>query len=169
MSRVPMTTSMATLVLLLAGAAWPAGAQPIPPEGPAVNPSIYKVPAGAKTINIDCDAQQTLASALADKSTADLNIVFSGTCKEYVYLQRDGVAIVAEGGAPRSDRLGEDPYDTSAKRGGLVGADGARAARRVDAGAPAGLVRVDVPDPDDDALVHEHLLHRLLRPPKNSR
>src|SRR5439155_25877548 len=88
-----MTTSMATFVLLLAGAAWPAGAQPIPPEGPAVNPSIYKVPAGAKTINIDCDAQQTLASALADKSTADLNIVFSGTCKEYVYLQRDGVAI----------------------------------------------------------------------------
>lgn len=62
-------------------------------EGPAINPSIYKVPAGAKTINVDCDAQQTLSSALADKSGADLNIVFSGNCKEYVYIQRDGVAI----------------------------------------------------------------------------
>ncbi|MFY9825920.1 MAG: hypothetical protein WAM82_31405 [Thermoanaerobaculia bacterium] len=61
--------------------------------GPAINPAIYKVPAGAKTINVDCDAQQTLAGALADKSNADLNIVFSGTCKEYVYIQRDGVAI----------------------------------------------------------------------------
>jgi hypothetical protein len=51
------------------------------------------VPAGAKTIAVDCDAQQTLAAALADKSTGDLNIVFSGTCKEYLYTQRDGFAI----------------------------------------------------------------------------
>lgn len=69
-------------------------AQPIPPEGPAVNPAIYKVPAGAKTIAVDCDdPKQTLAAAVADKSTSDLNIVFSGTCKEYLTLQRDGVAI----------------------------------------------------------------------------
>ncbi len=74
---------------LLAGAVSPLAAD----EGPAINPSIYKVPAGAKTINVDCDAQQTLAGALADKSTGDLNIVFSGTCKEYLYVQRDGVAI----------------------------------------------------------------------------
>jgi hypothetical protein len=71
------------------GAALPSAAD----IGPAINPVIYKVPAGAKTINVDCDAQQTLTGALADKSNADLNIVFSGTCKEYVYLQRDGVAI----------------------------------------------------------------------------
>jgi hypothetical protein len=93
MTRALKTTGLAAFVFLVVGAALPAGAQPVPLEGPAINPSIYKVPAGAKTINVDCDAQQTLASALADKSTADLNIVFSGTCKEYVYLQRDGVAI----------------------------------------------------------------------------
>ena len=86
-------TLAAAFVLLLAGAPSPAGAQPVPLEGPAINPSIYNVPAGAKTINVDCDAQQTLSKAIADPSTADLNIVFSGTCKEYVYLQRDGVAI----------------------------------------------------------------------------
>jgi hypothetical protein len=61
-------------------------------EGPAINPVIYKVPAHAKTIDVDCDAKQTLAGALAD-GAPDLNIVFSGTCKEYVYIQRDGVAI----------------------------------------------------------------------------
>lgn len=74
---------------LLAGAALPAAAD----VGPAVNPEIYAVPAGAKTINVDCDAKQTLAGALADKSGADLNVVFSGTCKEYLHVQRDGVAI----------------------------------------------------------------------------
>ncbi len=86
-------TGVATFVFVV-GAALPAGAQAIPPEGPAINPSIYKVPAGAKTINVDCDdTRQTLAAAVTDKSTGDLNIVFSGTCKEYIYLQRDGVAI----------------------------------------------------------------------------
>ena len=79
--------------VFVVGTAWRAEAQAIPPEGPAISPSIYKVPAGAKTIAVDCDAQQTLAAALADKSTGDLNIVFSGTCKEYLYTQRDGFAI----------------------------------------------------------------------------
>jgi hypothetical protein len=88
MSRLLKAQCMAVFVLV-AGAALPATAD----EGPAINPSIYKVPAGAKTINVDCDARQTLAAALADKSSSDLNIVFSGTCNEYVYLQRDGVAI----------------------------------------------------------------------------
>jgi hypothetical protein len=75
---------------LLAVAATPLAAD----EGPAINPSIYNVPAGAKTINVNCDdASQTLAGALADKSGSDLNISFSGTCKEYLYVQRDGVAI----------------------------------------------------------------------------
>lgn len=80
-----LTAAFAVLI----GAALPAAAD----VGPAINPTIYKVPAGAKTINVDCDAQQTLAGALADKSGADLNVVFSGTCKEYVSIQRDGVAI----------------------------------------------------------------------------
>jgi hypothetical protein len=93
MTRALKTTGVAAFVFLVVGAAPPAGAQPVPLQGPAINPSIYKVPAGAKTITVDCDGQQTLAGAVADKSTADLNIVFSGTCKEYVYLQRDGVAI----------------------------------------------------------------------------
>lgn len=88
MSRHLKAQRLATVVVL-AGAAWPAAAD----EGPAINPSIYKVTPGAKTINVDCDGQQTLTNALADKSGADLNIVFSGTCKEYVYIQRDGVAI----------------------------------------------------------------------------
>ncbi len=88
MSRAMRTLSCAAVAVLagIAGQAWA-------DEGPAVNPVIYKVPAGAKTINVDCDAQQTLAAALGDKSGADLNVVFSGTCKEYVYIQRDGVAI----------------------------------------------------------------------------
>ena len=93
MRRALNAPSLAALVLL-AGAAVPAGAQPIPTEGPAINPSVYKVPAGARTINVDCDdTKQTLAAAIADKSTGDLNIVFSGTCKETIALQRDGVAI----------------------------------------------------------------------------
>jgi hypothetical protein len=86
-------TRALTVLLFLIGAAGSAAAQAIPPEGPAISPSVYKVPAGAKTIDVDCDAQQTLAGALADKSTGDLNIVFSGTCKEYLYTQRDGFAI----------------------------------------------------------------------------
>jgi len=88
MSRSRVLLCLATLALA-AGAAPPATAD----VGPAINPSIYKAPAGAKTVNVDCDAQQTLTGALADKSGADLNIVFSGTCKEYVYIQRDGVAL----------------------------------------------------------------------------
>ncbi len=93
MRRALNAPSVAALVLL-AGAAVPAGAQSIPTEGPAINPSVYKVPAGAKTINVDCDdTKQTLAAAIADKSTGDLNIVFSGTCKETIALVRDGVAI----------------------------------------------------------------------------
>lgn len=88
MSSLRVGACIAALAVL-AGAALPLSAD----VGPAINPSIYKVPAGAKTINVDCDAQQTLASALADKSGADLNIVFSGTCKEYVYISRDGVAL----------------------------------------------------------------------------
>lgn len=91
MTRALTSTGVAAFLVLVA--AVPAPAQPIPPEGPAINPSIYQVPADAKTITVDCDARQTLAAALADRSSADLNIVFSGTCKEYIYLQRDGVAI----------------------------------------------------------------------------
>jgi hypothetical protein len=92
MRRILTTSAVAVLGLLLG--VWPAGAQPIPTEGPAINPSVYKVPAGAKTITVDCDdTKQTLAAAIADKSTGDLNIVFSGTCKELIYLTRDGVAI----------------------------------------------------------------------------
>ncbi len=75
----------------------PAGqvaAQPIPPQGPAIDPAIYKVPAGAKQIAVDCDdPKQTLTNAVADKTAGDLNIVFSGTCKEHLVIQRDGVAI----------------------------------------------------------------------------
>ena len=92
-----MTRLMATgvaLFVLFVGAAAPAAAQPIPPEGPAINPSIYKVPAGAKTVAVDCDdTKQTLAAAVADRTAGDLNVVFSGTCREYVYLNRDNVAI----------------------------------------------------------------------------
>ena len=88
MSRLLKIHCVAAFVFL-AGMALPSAAD----EGPAINPSIYKVPDGAKTINVDCDAKQALAAALADKSGADLNIVFSGTCKEYLYIQRDGVAI----------------------------------------------------------------------------
>lgn len=87
MARLPKAHVVAALVLL-AGVSWPAAAD----EGPAINPTLYQVPAGAKTLNVDCDAKQTLAAALADKSP-DLNIVFSGTCKEYIYIQRDGVAL----------------------------------------------------------------------------
>ena len=87
MSRHLKALCLVAFVFL--AAALPAAAD----VGPAINPDIYKVPAGAKTINVDCDAQQTLAGAIADKSSGDLNIVFTGTCKEYVYLQRDGVAI----------------------------------------------------------------------------
>lgn len=85
----PLKAQAVAALVLLAGVALPSAAD----EGPAINPVIYKVPAGAKTINVDCDAQQTLTNALSDKSGADLNIVFSGTCKEYVYIQRDGVAL----------------------------------------------------------------------------
>ena len=100
----------AAFVVLVAGTPQLAAAQPVPLEGPAINPSVYKVPAGAKTIDVDCDGTQTLAGAMADKSTGDLNIVFSGTCREYVYLQRDGVAIRGKdatrdaGGRHRGDR-----------------------------------------------------------------
>ncbi len=86
---LPTRARCAAALALVVGAALPAAAD----IGPAINPSIYAVPAGAKTVNVDCDARQTLAAALADKSGADLNIVFSGTCKEYLYLQRDGVAL----------------------------------------------------------------------------
>ncbi len=86
MSRALKTGAVLIVAL---GAALPLSAD----EGPAINPVIYKVTPGAKTIAVDCDAQQTLTNALADKSGADLNIVFSGTCKEYVYIQRDGVAL----------------------------------------------------------------------------
>lgn len=83
-----------TLFVVFVGATPPAAAQPMPTEGPAINPSIYKVPAGAKTVTVDCDdAKQTLAAALADKTAVDLNIVFSGTCKEYLTIERDRVAI----------------------------------------------------------------------------
>lgn len=93
MTRALKTLGAAALAFLV-GAAVPVGAQPIPTEGPAINPSIYSVPPGAKTITVDCDdAKQTLGAAFNDKSTGDLNIVFSGTCKEYVTLRRDGVAI----------------------------------------------------------------------------
>jgi hypothetical protein len=88
-SRLRAQFIVTAACVVMAGAALPSAAD----IGPAINPAIYKVPAGAKTINVDCDAQQTLAGALADKSNADLNIVFSGTCKEYIYIQRDGVAI----------------------------------------------------------------------------
>lgn len=92
MTRALKTPAIAAFVFVV-GSACPAGAQPIPPEGPAINPSIYKVSAGAKTIAVDCDARQTLAAALADTSSADLNVVFSGTCKEHLVIERDGVAI----------------------------------------------------------------------------
>jgi hypothetical protein len=93
MTRVSQMIGAAAFVCAVS-AAPPAGAQPIPTEGPAINPSVYKVTAGAKTITVDCDdVKQSLAAALADTSTHDLNIVFSGTCKEYLSLQRDGVAI----------------------------------------------------------------------------
>jgi hypothetical protein len=92
MTRVLKTTAAAAFVFLAGMSA--AFAQPIPPQGPAIDPAIYKVPAGAKTIAVDCDdTKQTLAGAVADKSTGDLNIVFSGTCKEQLIVQRDGVAI----------------------------------------------------------------------------
>src|SRR5262249_43450782 len=93
MIRTLTTAGVAALIVLVGGSQQEAAAQAVPLEGPAINPSIYKVPAGAKTIDVDCDGKQTLTAALADKSTGDLNIVFSGTCREYVYLQRDGVAI----------------------------------------------------------------------------
>lgn len=93
MTRVSKTVAAVAATLLL-GVAWPAVAQPIPTEGPAVNPATYKVPVGAKTIAVDCDdTKQTLAAALADKTPGDLNIVFTGTCKEYLNITRDGVAI----------------------------------------------------------------------------
>jgi len=93
MIRILSTAGVAALIVLVGGSQQEAAAQAVPLEGPAINPSVYKVPAGAKTIDVDCDGKQTLTAALADKSTGDLNIVFSGTCREYVYLQRDGVAI----------------------------------------------------------------------------
>jgi len=93
MIRILTTAGVAALIVLVGGSQQEAAAQAVPLEGPAINPSVYKVPAGAKTIDVDCDGKQTLTAALADKSTGDLNIVFSGTCREYVYLQRDGVAI----------------------------------------------------------------------------
>jgi hypothetical protein len=114
MTRAFKSTGVAAVVSFLIGSTLPVAAQPVPLEGPAINPSIYKVPPGAKTINVDCDAQQTIAGAVADKSTGDLNIVFSGTCKEYVYLQRDGVSI-----------RGKDAVAT------LVGAIEVTAAKRV--------------------------------------
>jgi hypothetical protein len=92
--RSAVHTSGLAVVLLVAAAIAPVMAQPVPTEGPAIDPSIYKVSANAKTIAVNCDdAKQTLAAALADKTGVDLNIVFSGTCKEYVSIQRDGVAI----------------------------------------------------------------------------
>jgi hypothetical protein len=93
MTQTLNATGVAAFVVLM-GVALPVNAQPIPTQGPAVNPSIYKVAADARTITVDCDdTKQSLAVALADKTPGDLNIVFSGTCKEYVAVARDGVAI----------------------------------------------------------------------------
>jgi hypothetical protein len=93
MIRTLAYAGIAASIVLVGGSQHEAAAQAVPLEGPAINPSVYKVPAGAKTIDVDCDGKQTLTAALADKSTGDLNIVFSGTCREYVYLQRDGVSM----------------------------------------------------------------------------
>jgi hypothetical protein len=88
MNRPRKALCLAVLIAV-AGASLPAAAD----VGPAINPSIYAVPAGAKTINVDCDARgQTLNGALASAPAGDVNIVFTGTCKEVVYVHRDGVA-----------------------------------------------------------------------------
>lgn len=93
MTQIPNATRAAAVVLFV-GAALPVYAQPIPTQGPAINPAIYKVAPDAKTVTVDCDdTKQSIAAALADKTPEDLNVVFSGTCKEYITLQRDGVAI----------------------------------------------------------------------------
>lgn len=98
MTRALHTLGAAAL-LLLAGAPLPAAAQPIPTQGPAIDPSMYRVPPGAKTLNVDCDdPKQTLAAAIAGTSGGELNIVFSGTCREYLTLKRDDVAIRGKDG-----------------------------------------------------------------------
>ena len=45
------------------------------------------------------------------------------------------------------------------QRRGFVGREGVGGARRINAGAPAGLIRVDVSNPDDHPLIHEQFLH----------
>jgi hypothetical protein len=87
-------TRMAAAFAVMMGVAWPVHAQPIPTQGPAINPTFYKAAEGVKTVTVDCDdTKQSLAAALADKTPGQLNIVFSGTCKEYVAVPRDDVAI----------------------------------------------------------------------------
>jgi hypothetical protein len=94
MSHTINATGMMAAFAVVMGVASPVHAQPIPTQGPAINPAYYKAPEGAKTVTVDCDdTKQSLAAALADKTPGDLNIVFSGTCKEYVTVRRDDVAI----------------------------------------------------------------------------
>ena len=80
-----------------------------------------------------------------------------------------GVAIVAKRGAACRNRLREHGYDARVQEADACIVHLRRASRRIDPRAPACLVRVDVPEADNDPLVHEHLLHRLSRYPKKYR
>ena len=59
--------------------------------------------------------------------------------------------------------------DVSQARPPPCGVTSIRGARRIDASAPQRLVRVDVPDAGDGALVHQHLFDRLAASPKKDR
>src|SRR5690606_16896333 len=89
-----------------------------------------------------------------------------------VHLQERGegaalsarVAIVAEARSACPDRLLEERRDDIVQPLNLFAVQSAPLARGIYPGAPERLVRVDVPDPYDPALIHQQLLHRLRRP-----
>src|SRR3990172_6516909 len=68
--------------------------------------------------------------------------------------------VVAEGRPLAVDAGTERRPDRAVEPGDLVGSQSRSRAQRAEPGAPERLVRVDVPEPCDDALVEEHGFER---------
>jgi hypothetical protein len=75
-------------------------------------------------------------------------------------------AVVTDRRAAGGDGRGQNPPDLGVKPAMVVRGQAARRLRRVDAGGEERLVRVDVADPRQQPLIHQHLLHRLARAPQ---
>src|SRR5690606_528364 len=69
-----------------------------------------------------------------------------------------GSAVVAEGGSLGGARRGQNRADCTAPGVELLHRYLVGRLGRIDPGDEQGLVGVDVPDADDEALVHQHLL-----------